>query len=354
MVGYTGKDEKLPNQQVQDQNIPLFQKHLLSHVLKHNIPVDVGLGAISYAAEKGAKNLYSRPYKLFPNTNVIRPQPVRWGLQRFLGNTGKFLETKLFGKIPIVGPLIDLFTPSKTIMSGSEEMRLLREARARQAIRIPKIENIRSPKGKVIGFPPIEVTLPKNKSNNINNRNTNFGNKKFSFSPEIFNLSRQNANTSKDTWLKGINKSRPGVSIPNRPLKSVLKLGPHTPLDKKHRWVFPPKIVTATQPIFNPLKNLVPQKINFQPAFAPLKNMGQKNVQSRPILNPSKNMRQQGINIKPTNAHRGNIQQQSHNIARPVPFKPAPAFRPMPVFRPPPAFRPVPVFRPPVFRGRGR
>jgi len=111
---------------------PRGRSRPLPHAV-HTVGVEVGLAVGEYGTKKAAKYLSSRPYKMFPKTNVIRPQPFRWGVTRSLGRTGRLLGTKLGGKIPIVGPIIDLFTPSETIMSGSEEMRLLRETRARWA-----------------------------------------------------------------------------------------------------------------------------------------------------------------------------------------------------------------------------
>jgi len=97
----------------------------------HTIGVEIGLGGIAYGLKKAVEYIASRPYKLFPGTQLIRPQALKWGATRWLGRIGKGLEAKLFGKIPIVGPAIDLLTPSETIMTGSQERRLVQQTRAR-------------------------------------------------------------------------------------------------------------------------------------------------------------------------------------------------------------------------------
>jgi hypothetical protein len=138
--------------------------------LPHTIITEVGLAVGEhYGIKKIGKYLRSRPYKFYPGTNLIRPQPIKWGVTRFL-EQGKPLSFKLFGRIPVVGLLIDLFTPSDTIMSDSEEKRLLRKEGPGRGLKIPEIE-IRSikypdgviylPKSNKYIIPPSEITHQK-------------------------------------------------------------------------------------------------------------------------------------------------------------------------------------------------
>ena len=152
----------------------------------HTVGVEIGLKGAEHATKKGAEYLYSQPYKLYPS-GTIRPQPFRWGLQRFLGRGGRFLGTKVVG-IPIIGPLIDLFTSSDTIMSDSEEKRLLREAKARMT--------------------QTQAAIPK----------------------QI---------------------SRPIDPFSKKPSRSVLEVKPQMPLDPKYHWVFPPEKITRSRPGFD-------------------------------------------------------------------------------------------------------
>ena len=84
----------------------------------HTIGVETVLKTGEHITKKTsehiAKRISSMPYKTYPRNILIKPQPYRWGIVRLLEKIkgiGKFGARK----IPIAGPIIDLFTPSNTI-----------------------------------------------------------------------------------------------------------------------------------------------------------------------------------------------------------------------------------------------
>lgn len=93
--------------------------------LIHTVGVEAGLAGASYGAKKTTELIHSRPLTTYPGTNVLRPQPLKWGAVRSLARTGKLLHFGIKG-VPLVGQLVDLFTSSDTIMSHEEEKRYLR------------------------------------------------------------------------------------------------------------------------------------------------------------------------------------------------------------------------------------
>ena len=80
----------------------------------HTIGVEVGLAVAEHGLHTASRVIASR------------------GVASALGGAAKAIGTKAFG-IPVIGPVIDILTPSHTIMSGSAERRLMRMERARAA-----------------------------------------------------------------------------------------------------------------------------------------------------------------------------------------------------------------------------
>jgi hypothetical protein len=60
----------------------------------------------------------------------------------------------------------------------------------------------------------------------------------------------------RDIWDKSINKSRPIDPFSGKPYRSVLEVSPHTPLDPKYHWIFPPEVITHSRPEINPLRQM--------------------------------------------------------------------------------------------------
>jgi hypothetical protein len=130
----------------------------------HTVGTEVLLGF----PELVAKALEKIPYAVYPGTNLLKAQPIRFGATRLLGGIGKVLGFKLFGKIPIVGPLIDLFTSSEI----APEKDLVEQDRAMEAAakrNRPQVEQgvqykdgtVYFPKSKEWIFPPETLTLSK-------------------------------------------------------------------------------------------------------------------------------------------------------------------------------------------------